>query len=113
VLKAREGLGKMATVTHTGGGEALRALLTNTVQLSSGAFETYTSLMAPVKTPSETVAWLEREVLKVLQRPDMRSKLAESGFEVQAKDGKTHMARVAKEVPMYGQIIASAGIAKR
>ena len=36
-----------------------------------------------------------------------------SGFEVQAKDGKTHMARVAKEVPMYGEIIASAGIAKR
>ena len=103
VLKAREGLARMATVTHTGGGEALRALLSNTVQLSSGAlapahphiksgaikglavtgaarwfdlpdiptmveagykdfvFETYTSVMAPAKTPPETVAWLERE----------------------------------------------------
>ena len=37
LLKVREGLGRMATVTHTGGGEALRALLSNTVQLSSGA----------------------------------------------------------------------------
>src|SRR5262245_9438243 len=36
LFKVREGLARMATVTHTGGGEALRALLGNTVQLSSG-----------------------------------------------------------------------------
>jgi tripartite-type tricarboxylate transporter receptor subunit TctC len=155
VLKVREGLGRMATVVHTGGGEALKALLSGTVQLSSGVlapahphiksgalkglavtglarwhdlpdiptmlqagyedfvFETYTSLMAPAKTPLETVGWLEKESLKVLQRPEMRDKLVQSGFEVQAKDGKAHMARVAKEVPMYRQVIASAGIQKR
>ena len=33
---AREGLGKMATVVFAGGGEAIQALLSNTVQLSSG-----------------------------------------------------------------------------
>ena len=76
-------------------------------------FETYTSLMAPAKTPPEAVAWLEKECLKVLQRPELRNKLVESGFEVQAKDGKTHMARVGKEVPMYAEIIANAGIGKR
>jgi tripartite-type tricarboxylate transporter receptor subunit TctC len=155
LLKAREGLRRMAAVTHTGGGEALKALLSNTVQLSSGVlapahphiksgaikglavtgaarwydlpdvptmveagykdfiFETYTSLMAPAKTPPETVAWLESECLKALQRPELRNKLVDAGFEVQAKDGKTHMARVAREVPMYGEIIASAGIGKR
>jgi tripartite-type tricarboxylate transporter receptor subunit TctC len=37
LLKVREGLRRMATVAYTGGGEALRALLSNTVQLSSGA----------------------------------------------------------------------------
>src|SRR5258708_21102424 len=36
VLKAREGLSKMATLVYTGGGEALQALLSGTVQLSSG-----------------------------------------------------------------------------
>jgi tripartite-type tricarboxylate transporter receptor subunit TctC len=155
VLKAREGLARMASITHTGGGEALRALLSNTVQLSSGVlapahphiksgaikglavtgaarwfdlpdiptmveagykdfvFETYTSLMAPARTPPETVTWLENESLKVLQRQELRSKLVEAGFEVQAKDGKTHMERVAREVPMYAEIIASANIAKR
>jgi tripartite-type tricarboxylate transporter receptor subunit TctC len=155
LFKVREGLQKMASVTHTGGGEALRALLGNTVQLSSGVlapahphikggairglavtgaarwpdlpdiptmveegykdfvFETYTSFMAPVRTPPETVTWLESASLKVLQRPELRSKLVDAGFEVQARDGKTHMARVAREVPMYGEIIASAGIARR
>lgn len=155
VFKVRTGLQRMATVTHTGGGEALKALLSKTVELSSGVlapahphikngaikglavtgaarwhdlpdlptmldagyndfvFETYTSLMAPAKTPPETVAWLERECLKMLQRPQLRSKLVEAGFEVQAKDGKAHMARIAREVPMYGEIIASAGISRR
>ncbi len=73
-------------------------------------FETYTALLAPAKTPPEIVGRLERETLAVLGRSDMRNKLNEAGFEVQAKDGKGHMARVAKEVPMFREIIAKAGI---
>ena len=37
---------------------------------------------------------------------------AKSGFEVQAKDGKGHMERVKKEVPMFADIIKQAGIKK-
>ena len=148
VLKAREGLSKMATIVFTGGGEALKALLADTVQISSGTlapahpyiksgtikglavtgatrwqdlpdiptmgeagfkdfvFETYTAIMAPSKTPPEIVAKLEKASLEILQRPEMREKLLQQGFEVQAKDGKGHMARVAKEVPMFRDIIA-------
>src|SRR5437016_7332805 len=36
VLKLREGLQKMATIPFPGGGDALKALLSGTVQLSSG-----------------------------------------------------------------------------
>src|SRR4030095_280700 len=36
VLKQREGLQDMATVVYAGGGDALKALLAGTVQLSSG-----------------------------------------------------------------------------
>jgi tripartite-type tricarboxylate transporter receptor subunit TctC len=152
VLKLREGLGKMATVVFAGGGDALKALISGTVQLSSGVlapahphikagtikglavtgatrwhdlpdiptmleagyndfvFETYTALLAPAKTPPEIVAKLEKVTLDILNRPDMRTKLAQSGFQVQAKDGKGHMARVAKEVPMFKEIITQAGI---
>src|SRR5256886_9767458 len=36
VLKLREGLQKMATIPFPGGGDALKALISGTVQLSSG-----------------------------------------------------------------------------
>jgi tripartite-type tricarboxylate transporter receptor subunit TctC len=152
VLKVREGLGKMASVVFTGGGEALRGLLSGTVQLSSGVlapahshikagaikglamtgetrwhdlpeiptmlesgykdfvFETYTALLAPASTPAEIVSRLEKETLVILRRSDMRERLTKSGFQVQARDGKGHMERVAKEVPMFKEIISQAGI---
>src|SRR5215470_1032279 len=154
VLKLREGLQKMASIPFPGGGDALKALLSNTVQLSSGVlapahpqikagtikglavtgrtrwhdlpeiptmleagypdfvFDTYTALMAPAKTPPEIVARLEKVALDVLGKPDMRQRLTEAGFEVTAKDGKAHMQRLAKEVPMFSEIIAQAGIKK-
>ena len=154
VLKLREGLQKMATVVFPGGGDALRALITGTVQLSSGVlapahshiiagaiqglavtgtsrwhdlpeiptmiesgykdfvFETYTAIVAPAKTPPEIVAALEKNCLAILNRPEMRARLTKSGFDVQAKDGKTHMARVAREVELFRNTIVQAGIKK-
>jgi tripartite-type tricarboxylate transporter receptor subunit TctC len=75
-------------------------------------FDTYTALVAPAKTPPEIVRQLEKVALDILNRPEMRAKLTQSGFDVQAKDGKGHMARVAKEVPMFRDIIEKAGIKK-
>jgi tripartite-type tricarboxylate transporter receptor subunit TctC len=154
VLKLREGLQKMATIVFPGGGDALKALLSGTVQLSSGVlapahpqikagaikglavtgrtrwhdlpeiptmvesgypdfvFDTYTALMAPAKTPPEVVSRLEKVALEILNKPDMRQRLTDAGFEVTARDGKGHMERVAKEVPMFRDIIAQAGIKK-
>jgi tripartite-type tricarboxylate transporter receptor subunit TctC len=154
LLRVREGLSNMATIVFTGGGEALQALLGNTVQLSVGALapahphlksgaivalattggtrwhdlpaiptmaeagfkdfvlETYLGFMAPALAPPEIVARLERETLAILSRPDIRNKLVQSGFQVEAKDGKAHMARIAAEVPMYREIITRAGIKK-
>jgi tripartite-type tricarboxylate transporter receptor subunit TctC len=154
VLKLREGLQKMATIVFPGGGDALKALISGTVQLSSGVlapahpqikagtikglavtgrtrwhdlpeiptmveagypdffFDTYTALMAPAKTPPEIVSRLEKVALEILNRPDMRQRLTDAGFEVTARDGKGHMERVAKEVPMFRDIIVEAGIKK-
>jgi tripartite-type tricarboxylate transporter receptor subunit TctC len=154
VLKLREGLQKMATIVFPGGGDALKALISGTVQLSSGVlapahpqikagavkglavtgrtrwhdlpeiptmleagypdfvFDTYTALMAPAKTPPEIVGRLEKIALEVLAKPDMRERLTKAGFEVTAKDGKGHAERIAKEVPMFREIIAQAGIKK-
>jgi tripartite-type tricarboxylate transporter receptor subunit TctC len=147
-------LQQMASVVFAGGGDALKALIGGTVQLSSGVlapahpqikagtikglavtgsrrwhdlpdiptmaeagypdfvFETYCALMAPVKTPPEIVAKLEKVALDLLGKPDMKEKLSKAGFDVTAKTGKGHMDRVAKEVPMYKKIIEDAGINK-
>ena len=75
-------------------------------------FDTYTALMAPAKTPPEIVSRLEKVALGILSKPDMRQRLTEAGFEVTAKDGKAHMQRLVKEVPMFRDIIAQAGIKK-
>ncbi len=75
-------------------------------------FDTYTALLAPAKTPPEIVQQLEKVTLEILNRPEMRAKLTQSGFAVTARDGKGHMARVAKEVPMFRDIIAQAAIKK-
>ena len=154
VLKLREGLQKMATIVFPGGGDALKALLSGTVQLSSGVlapahpqikagtikglavtgrtrwhdlpdiptmvesgypdfvFDTYTALMAPAKTPPEIVSRLEKVALDILAKPEMRQRLTQAGFEVTARDGKGHMERLAKEVPMFRDIIVQAGIKK-
>jgi tripartite-type tricarboxylate transporter receptor subunit TctC len=75
-------------------------------------FETYTAVMAPAKTPPEIVGRLEKVALDILRKPEMRQKLNQAGFEVTAKDGKGHAARLAKEVPMFRDIVAKAGIQK-
>jgi tripartite-type tricarboxylate transporter receptor subunit TctC len=154
VLKLREGLQKMATVPFPGGGDALKAVISGTVQLSSGVlapahphikagtivglavtgakrwhdlpdiptmveagykdfiFETYTALMAPAKIPPEARDKLEKTALDILNKPDMKKKLTDAGFEVTAKTGKGHGERIAREVPMFKDIIAQAGMKK-
>jgi tripartite-type tricarboxylate transporter receptor subunit TctC len=154
VLKIREGLGKMASIVFAGGGDALKALLSGTVQLSSGSlppahphikagtltclavtgearwpdlpevptmleagykdfvFATDTVLLAPSKTPPEAVKWMEKEMLALLKKPDMKEKLYKAGFLVRPQDGKAAMARVTKEIGVFRDVIAQAGIKK-
>ena len=75
-------------------------------------FDTYCALVAPAKTPPEAVAKLEKVTLDILKRPDMQKKLTDAGFEITALDGKGHAARIAREVPMFKDVIEKAGIKK-
>ena len=73
-------------------------------------FDTYCALMAPAKVPPEIVAKLENVCLDILAKPDNKQKLITAGFEVTAKDGKGHAARMAREIPLFKKIIADAHI---
>lgn len=152
LLKLREGVRGMATIFHTGGGQAMQALLSGAVQSYCGAistarahieagtavalavtgatrwhdlpnvptmaeigykdfvFENYVALSAPVKTPPEIVARLEKETIAILRNADIAEKFAKSGFKVEARSGKAHMERLIREVPMYANIVREAGI---
>jgi tripartite-type tricarboxylate transporter receptor subunit TctC len=154
LLKLREGLPGLPILVFAGGGEALQALLGDTVQLSVGTLapahphlkagtiialsttgasrwhdlpdvptmaeagfkdfvlDTYVALMAPARTPPEIVARLERETLAALARPEVRDRLLQSGFAVEARTGKAHAGRIAREVPMFRELIERAGIKK-
>ena len=154
LLKLREGLAGLPILVFAGGGEALQALLGDTVQLSVGTLapayphlkagtiialattgamrwhdlpgvptmaeagfkdfvlDTYVALMAPARTPPEIVARLEQETLAALARPELRDRLLQSGFAVEARPGKVHAGRIAREVPMFRDLIERAGIKK-
>lgn len=73
-------------------------------------FETYTALLAPAATSPDVVRRLEKETLAILAKPEMREKLTRTGFDVQARTGTQHMERVAREIPMFRDIITKAGI---
>ena len=154
LLKIRENLPKLSDVVFKGGGDAITALLSGTVQLSSGSlapalphiqagtlrclavsaagrwpelpdvqtmeeagykdfvFAVDCVLLAPAKTPPETVKWLETETLKVLSTPDMKDKLFKSGFLVRPQGATAAWARVTKEIEVFKQIIDQAGVKK-
>lgn len=154
VLKIREKLPKLEDVVFKGGGDAIQALLSGTVQLSSGSlgpaaphikagtlrclavsaearwpdlpnvptmqeqgykdfvFPTDMVLLAPAKTPTEIVTWLEKETLKVLSTPEMKERMYKSGFVVRPKGAKDAWTRVTKEIGQFKDIIDQAGIKK-
>lgn len=69
-------------------------------------------LLAPAKTPTEAVKWMETETVKVLSTPEMKEKLYKAGFQVRPKGAKDAWARVTKEMEMFKGVIEQAGIQK-
>jgi tripartite-type tricarboxylate transporter receptor subunit TctC len=79
---------------------------------SDFVFATDCVFLAPAKTPSADVKWLESETLKVLRTPDMKDKLFQAGFLVRPKGADAAWARVSREMDVFKQIIEQAGVKK-
>jgi tripartite-type tricarboxylate transporter receptor subunit TctC len=75
-------------------------------------FATDAVLMAPAKTPPESVKWLETETLKVLNTKDMKDKMYQNGFLVRPKGADAAWARVTKEMDTFKNVVDQAGIKK-
>ena len=72
--------------------------------------DTFQALLAPAATPTPVIDRLATVLAAILARPDIRDKYAKIGLPVVAEGPETFRARIAREVPMYKEVIEKAGI---
>jgi tripartite-type tricarboxylate transporter receptor subunit TctC len=80
------------------------------VGIHGAVSDTFQAIFAPAKTPQPAIDRLVKELAAILARPDIREKYAKSGLPVTAEPPDAFRARIAREVPMYKEIIDKAGI---
>jgi len=67
--------------------------------------------LAPARTPREIVVRLNAELMKILQRPDIRSRFAAEGVEGLGSTPEEFGAYIKAEIERWGRVIKAAGIA--
>jgi tripartite-type tricarboxylate transporter receptor subunit TctC len=72
--------------------------------------DTFQAVFAPAGTPKPIVDRLAKELAAILAKPDIKEKFAKTGLPVVAEGPEAFRARIAKEVPMYKEIIDKAGL---
>ena len=72
--------------------------------------DTFQGLFAPAGTPQPVIDRVVKEVQAILARPDIQDRYAKSGLPVVAEPPEVFRARIAREVPMYKEIIDKAGL---
>jgi tripartite-type tricarboxylate transporter receptor subunit TctC len=72
--------------------------------------ETFLALFAPAATPAPIQQLLAREVVKALQRPEVQQRYREAGAPVVGGGPEELRARVAREVPIWREVIQVSNI---
>ena len=72
--------------------------------------DTFQGIFAPAGTPQPIIDRLVKELTGILERPDIREKFAKAGLPVVAEGPAAFRTRIAREVPMYKDIIDKAGL---
>lgn len=72
--------------------------------------DTFQAIYAPAGTPKEIIDRFVKEATAVLQKPDIKQKYWNSGLGVLAEQPETFKKRIAREVPMYKEIIDKANL---
>jgi tripartite-type tricarboxylate transporter receptor subunit TctC len=68
------------------------------------------AIVAPAATPPAVVARLNREIVAVLNDPDIRAAFAKHGVEPQPGSPDALAARIRDDVKKWGDVVKSAGI---
>jgi tripartite-type tricarboxylate transporter receptor subunit TctC len=67
-------------------------------------------LLAPAATPRPIVEQLNREILRVLQMPDIRARLTREAFDIPNDTPEQFAAHIRADVPKWARIVKEAGI---
>jgi len=66
--------------------------------------------LAPAKTPREIIVRLNAELLKILQRPDIKARFAAEGAEGLGSTPEEFGAYIKSEIERWGRVIKAAGV---
>ncbi len=78
--------------------------------IPNAVVETTQMLLAPAGTPQPIIDELAKVVLKIMAKPDVHERMFKAGFAVQAEGSDQLRARIAREVPMWKELVDRAGI---
>jgi tripartite-type tricarboxylate transporter receptor subunit TctC len=67
-------------------------------------------IVAPARTPAPTVDRLHAEIVKVLQRPDVREKLAAEGSDIVGSSPRAFAAFLQADIAKWAKVVREAGI---
>jgi tripartite-type tricarboxylate transporter receptor subunit TctC len=70
------------------------------------------AVFAPAGTPKPIVELLQKEIVKAVAAPDVKSKLDSLGFDAIADTPEHFAARIKAEVPKWAKVIEAAKIEK-
>jgi tripartite-type tricarboxylate transporter receptor subunit TctC len=74
--------------------------------------ETMQGILVPAGTPQPIVDLLNREIVKVMQLPDVKAKCLELGFDVVADSPSDFAAYIKNDINKWAKVIADAKIEK-
>jgi tripartite-type tricarboxylate transporter receptor subunit TctC len=75
--------------------------------------ETSQMFLAPTGTPADVIKRLADETRVILAKPDITDKMLKAGFMVKFEGPDELKARMAREVPVWKEIVERAGVAKK
>jgi len=78
--------------------------------IADAVVDTTQMLLAPAGTPQPVIDRLAKEVLAIMRKAEVREKMLKASFEVRPEGPQDLAARIAREVPMWKDIVDKAGI---
>jgi tripartite-type tricarboxylate transporter receptor subunit TctC len=78
--------------------------------IPNAVVETTQMLLAPAGTPQPIIDRLANAVLAIMRSSDVRERMMKASFEIRPEGPQALAARIAREVPMWKDIVDRAGI---